>query len=182
MKAIFLILCMIYLFTPARSQGKYLTNNGTIKFYSHTVIEDITAENRRVAAVVDAEKGEVAVIVMMREFQFEKKLMQEHFNENFVESEKYPKAFFNGSIENNDSVDYRSPGIYPVMVLGELTIHGVTRSLNTKGTLEVKANGIVAHTSFRLNPEDYEIKIPRVVRDNIAENMEITVELGCNPI
>jgi len=71
MKAIFLILCMIYLFTPARSQGKYLTNNGTIKFYSHTVIEDITAENRRVAAVVDAEKGEVAVIVMMREFQFE---------------------------------------------------------------------------------------------------------------
>jgi len=99
-----------------------------------------------------------------------------------VESEKYPKAFFNGSIENNDSVDYRSPGIYPVMVLGDLTIHGVTRSLNTKGTLEVKANGIVAHTSFRLNPEDYEIKIPRVVRDNIAENMEITVELGCNPI
>lgn len=173
---------MIYLFHPAGGQGKYLTNNGTIKFYSHTVIEDITAENGKVAAVVDAEKGEIAVIVIMSEFQFEKKLMQEHFNENYVESEKYPKAVFNGSIENNDSVDYGTLGIYPVTVLGELTIHGVTRSLSATGTLEVTANGIVARTSFLLNPEDYEIKIPRVVRDNIAEKMEITVELGCNPI
>jgi len=182
MKTIILILWIISPFIPALGQGKYLTNNGTIKFYSHTVIEDITAENRRVAAVVDAEKGEVAVIVMMNEFQFVKKLMQEHFNENFVESEKYPKAVFTGMIENNVSVDYSSPGINQVKVLGELTIHGVTRSLSTMGTLEVTANGIIARTSFLLNPEDYEIKIPRVVRDNIAENMEITVELGCNPI
>lgn len=182
MKTIILILWMISLFTQARGQDKYLTNNGTIKFYSHTVIEDITADNSKVAAVVDAEKGEVAVIVMMREFQFEKKLMQEHFNENFVESHKYPKAIFNGRIENNISVDYNTQGTYTTKVQGEMTIHGTTRSVSAEGTLEVTANGIIARTGFFLNPGDYEIKIPRVVRDNIAENMEITVELRCNPI
>lgn len=179
-----IILNAILLFSAllTSGQGKYLTNDGYIKFYSHTVIEDITAQNRKVAAVFDAIKGEVVVIVVMSEFQFEKKLMQEHFNENFVESHKYPKAIFNGRIENNISVDYNTQGTYTTKVQGEMTIHGTTRSVSAEGTLEVTANGIIARTGFFLNPGDYEIKIPRVVRDNIAENMEITVELRCNPI
>ena len=72
-------------------QGKYLTNEGTIIFYSHTVIEDITAENDKVGSVIDAENGDLAVIVQMTAFEFEKKKMQEHFNENYVESGYTPK-------------------------------------------------------------------------------------------
>jgi polyisoprenoid-binding protein YceI len=163
-------------------QGKYLTNEGRISFFSHTAIEDITAVNLKVACVIDAAAGEIAIIVQMTEFQFEKKLMQEHFNENYVESEKFPKARFSGRILNNSEVDYSKTGNYTVSVEGEMTIHGVTRNVKTDGTLEVAGFGIIARTTFRLNPEDYAIEIPKVVRTNIAEQMEITAELACNPV
>jgi polyisoprenoid-binding protein YceI len=153
-----------------------------ITFYSHTVIEDITARNEKVAAVLDSENGELAIIVVMNEFQFEKKLMQEHFNENYVESEKYPKARFNGRISNHSEVDYQKPGTYQVRVEGDMSIHGITREISTRGTIEVRREDIVARTKFLLNPEDYAIKIPRVVRKNISQNLEITAELTCNPM
>jgi len=163
-------------------QGKFLTNTGKIVFYSHTAIEDIAAENRKVAAVIDSESGEVAVIAKMTDFLFERKLMQEHFNENYVESEKYPKATFNGRITNYGGIDYSEEGVYEVQVEGDLTIHGKAKKVSAEGTIEVYAEGIVARTKFLLNPEDYGIKIPGVVRRNIAENLEITVELKCQPI
>ena len=163
-------------------QGKYLTNDGEISFYSHTVIEDIMAENYKVAGVIDAASGEVAVIVKMTEFKFEKKLMREHFNENYVESEKFPKAIFNGSITNNTDVDYTKPGTYEVHMAGNLTIHGKTNRISADGSIQVTGRGITARTKFILNPEDYGIKIPKVVRKNIAESMEIDVKLNCQPI
>ena len=163
-------------------QGKYLANNGEISFYSHTIIEDITADNDKVAGVIDAASGEVAIIVKMVEFQFVKKLMQEHFNENYVESEKYPKGTFNGSITNNEDVDYSTPGTYKVQVEGELTIHGVKKTHSAEGSVEVTGAAIIARTKFLLNPEDFKIKIPKVVRKNIADSMEITVTLKCDPI
>ena len=182
MKAVILSAFILLSFHIARGKGKYLTNEGVITFYSHTVIEDITAINEKVAAVIDSESGEVAIILVMNEFQFEKKLMQEHFNENYAESEKYPKATFNGRISNNGEVDYQSPGEYQVRISGAMTIHGITREISVPGTIIVNRNGISAQTKFLLNPEDYDINIPKVVRNNIAENMEITAELVCNPI
>lgn len=182
MKTIILSVLTLLSLHVTHGQGKYLTNEGVISFYSHTVIEDITANNDKVAAVIDGEGGEVAIIVVMNEFQFEKKLMQEHFNENYVESEKYPKATFNGHISNNGTVDYQTPGNYVVQVNGDLTIHGITRQLSAEGSLEVTLDGITARTKFMLNPEEYDIKIPKVVRNNIAERMEINVELACAPI
>ncbi|MFO7934811.1 MAG: YceI family protein [Bacteroidales bacterium] len=173
---------LIFIAGTLYGQKKFLTNNGFISFYSHTPIEDITADNHQVGAVIDAAQGDVAVIVQMTRFEFEKKLMQEHFNENFVESEKYPRATFNGRITNNNEVDYSSAGIYGVRVEGEMTIHGVTRQVSAEGTVEITENGLVARTEFKLNPKDYEIRIPRVVRDNIAEEMVITAELSCQPI
>ncbi|MFH0756970.1 MAG: YceI family protein [Bacteroidota bacterium] len=165
-----------------RGQGKYLTNRGQIIFYSHTAIEDITAENNKVASVIDAASGEVAIIVKMTDFQFEKKMMQEHFNENYVESEKFPKAVFNGKILNNADVKYASKGIYQVQVEGEMTIHGKTNQVSAGGTIEVDAEGIVIRAKFMLNPEDYDITIPNVVRKNIAEALEIRVEINHLPI
>jgi polyisoprenoid-binding protein YceI len=118
----------------------------------------------------------------MKKFQFEKKLMQEHFNENYVESEKFPKATFSGIISGMDQADYQNPGEYQVVVSGEMSIHGISHEVSTEGTLEVQEQGITAKTKFLLNPEDYGIKIPRVVRKNIAERMEITAELFCPPV
>jgi hypothetical protein len=182
MKTIILSICISLFFQLTSAQGKYLTNEGVITFYSHTPIEDITAINEKVAAVIDSEKGEVAIIVLMNEFQFEKNLMQVHFNENYVESDKYPKATFSGQISGMNATDYSTPGEYRVEVQGKMSIHGVTREVSTDGTIEVQDKGISAKTEFLLNPEDYGIKIPRVVRKNIAEKMEITAELFCPPI
>jgi len=166
----------------AAGQDKYLTREGTISFYSHTILEDITAVNDQVGSVLDGAKGSVAVVLRMTGFRFEKKLMQEHFNENYVESEQYPKSTFNGTILNNREVDYSSPGIYPVSVEGDLTLHGVTRKISAEGTVEVTAGAVTARTKFMINPGDYDIRIPRVVRDNIAEHLEVTVELPHRPI
>jgi len=163
-------------------QGKYLTNEGQISFFSHTAIEDIKAENLEVASVIDAASGEVAIIVKMTDFQFEKKRMQEHFNENYVESEKFPKATFNGAILNNSQIDYSSKGEYQVLVEGEMTIHGISNKVDAEGIIEVISDGIIARTKFLLNPEDYGIKIPKVVRKNIAEKLEITVEFNYQPM
>ena len=166
----------------ALAQGKFLTSDGYIRFFSHTPIEDITAENNKVSGVIDAATGEVAIIVRMTEFRFEKKLMQEHFNENYVESEKFPKATFNGTITDNQVVDYSTPGSYRVQVEGEMNIHGVTQKIQSGGTIEVTAEGIVTRAVFMLNPEDYDIRIPGVVRRNIAEEMEVTVNMTFFPI
>ena len=163
-------------------QGKFLSNDGEISFYSHTVIEDITAKNNKVASVIDAASGELAIIVKMTDFKFEKQRMQEHFNENYVESEIYPKATYNGSIINNADVDYSKPGIYEVRVTGDMTIHGTTQTVSAEGSLEVSITSITARTKFMLNPEDYNIKIPKVVRKNIAEQMEISIEMTYQPM
>jgi polyisoprenoid-binding protein YceI len=181
MKTILLTAFTLLVFRIAYGQGQFLTNEGVITFYSHTIIEDITAVNEKVAAVIDLERGGVAIIVLMNEFQFEKNLMQVHFNENYVESEKYPKATFSGRIPDFSNIDLQTPGTYEVQVEGEMTIHGITREISTKGSIEVKQKGIIANTKFLLNPEDYGIKIPRVVRKNIAERMEITAKLVCDP-
>ena len=109
-------------------------------------------------------------------------MMQEHFNENYVESERFPKATFNGRIVNNSEVDYSADGVTEVRVEGDMTIHGKTVKISTVGTIEVISGDIIARTKFLLNPEDYDIKIPKVVRRNIAERLEITVELNCKPI
>ena len=182
MKTTIISLGILLLCQYANGQDKYMTEDGMIKFYSHTIIEDITAVNNKVAAMIDSEKGAVAIIVPMNAFQFEKKLMQEHFNENYVESHKYPKSTFSGKIENNSQVNYRQPGTYQVRVTGEMTIHGVSREVSTEGTIEIRQDGLRAKTMFMLNPEDYGIRIPRVVRKNIAEKMEITAELSCSAV
>lgn len=163
-------------------QGKFLTNEGEVVFYSHTVLEDITAKNEEVASVLDTETGEIAVIVRILDFQFERKLMQEHFNENYMESEKYPKATFQGYIRNNREVDYRRPGRYPVKLEGNMTIHGVSREIQLDGSLEVQQGALLARAEFLINPEDYGIKIPRVVRKNIANNLEVRIQLLHKPL
>jgi len=177
MKKISLTLIIFLMAILAYSQGKYLTKEGEINFYSHTALEDITADNKEVASIIDSETGEVIINVRMTAFHFKKRLMEEHFNENYVESEKYPKSTFKGKILNNNAVDYTKMGSYIVEVKGEMTIHGKTNTVNANATIEITDGGLVAKTKFLLNPEDYGIKIPKLVRKNIAENLEISVNM-----
>ena len=165
------------LFAFQLNAQKYLTKNGHIKFYSETPIETIEADNQQVNAALDPLTGDFVFKVLMKSFQFEKALMQEHFNENYVESHKFPNSTFQGSITNLDQVDFNSPGTYDAMIEGSLTIHGVTQQISEKGTFTVENDKIKGYSKFNVRPADYDIKIPKAVMNNIAEVIEVTVDV-----
>ena len=155
----------------------YLTRAGFVGFYSKMPLEDIKAENNQVFAAIDPGKKSIAFSLLLKGFVFTKQLMQEHFNENYVESDKYPKASFTGSFTGDVPLD--KDGTYKVMVKGSLSLHNVTRPVETPATIEVKAGRIIGQAEFRMKPEDYNISIPSVVRDKIAQEMRVNVRIDC---
>jgi len=182
MKKIILTTLMLGAFLAAISQSKYITQKGFISFFSRTPIEDISADNNEVGSIINTETGEMIFKLKMTNFQFEKKLMQQHFNENYVESDKFPTSSFKGFITNNEQVDYTTQGSYSVYVEGDLTIHGVTNRVQIPGTIEVTPDGLKAFSKFIIKPADYDIKIPKIVRNKIAREMEITVKMDYTPM
>lgn len=181
MKKLFLILLAALCLHAVNAQN-YLTKSGHISFYSSTPVEDIEANNNSVTSILAAETGEMVFKVLMKSFQFEKALMQEHFNDNYVESDQFPEAKFKGQIEDFDKVDLSKDGEYKVTVTGDLTIHGVTQPVTADGMVTVKEGDISANSTFKLKPEDYDIKIPKAVRDNIAKVIEIKVDMDYDPM
>jgi len=155
----------------------YLTRAGFVGFYSKMPLEDIRAENNQVFAAIDPGKKTIAFSLLLKGFVFTKQLMQEHFNENYVESDKYPKASFTGSFAGDVPLD--KDGTYKVTVKGSMSLHNVTRPLETPATIEVKAGRIIGQAEFRMKPEDYNISIPSVVRDKIAQEMRVNVRIDC---
>src|SRR5256714_11238409 len=111
------ILCIILsVISIAHAQDKYYTKSGKIEFYSNAALEDINAKNKTVSAILDAKTGTIQFSVLMKSFEFEKALMQEHFNTDYVESDKYPKAEFKGTITNNPNINYNKEGSYTAHV------------------------------------------------------------------
>lgn len=160
------------------AQKLFFTQNGKISFFSTTPVEDIQAENAKVNSVLNAETGALSFKLPVSKFEFPNKLMQEHFNENYLETEKYPTSEFKGRIMDFKSLDLSKPGVYNVSVTGELTIHGVTRTVTERGTLEVLPDGqIRAKAKFPVALKDYKIKIPSIVVSNIAEVVEVSCDL-----
>ena len=166
----------------AGNAQKYMTKNGYVGIFSHTPMENIIGDNNQVAGVLDASTGDMVFQVLIKSFHFEKALMEEHFNENYMESEKFPKSSFKGRITNLSSVIFSKNGTYDVTVEGDLTIRDVTNKMSAKGTIEVISGGINASSKFNIMPEDYKIKIPGVVREKIAKNLEITVKMKFAPL
>jgi polyisoprenoid-binding protein YceI len=181
MKQLVIIIFLLANSYTANAQ-KYMTKNGFIGFYSKTSMEEIKADNNQVAGVIDAGTGDMVFQVLIKSFHFERALMEEHFNENYMESEKYPKSTFKGKITNLSSVDFSKNGTYDVTVDGDLTIHNVTNKVSMKGTLEVITGGINASSKFNIVPEDYKIEIPGVVREKINKNLEVTVSMKYTPV
>ncbi|MDF7813265.1 YceI family protein [Hymenobacter sp. YC55] len=166
---------------PGLAQSKFLTRTGSISFFSATPIEDIEARNEQVGAAVDVQSGQIAFTVPMKGFQFPRSLMQEHFNENYVESDKYPKATFSGTLVNWTPAALPTTGPQTVQVEGDLTIHGVTKRVRVPGTLEKQGNRLLVKSKFAVAPADYNIEIPALVRNQIAKSVDVTVNLACNP-
>lgn len=132
--------------------------------------------------MLDTKTGQVQFAVLMKGFEFEKALMQEHFNENYVESDHYPKASFNGQIANNNEINITKDGTYAANVKGRLTLHGETRDVESAGTITVKNGKLVASADFNILLSEYKIKIPAVVKDNISNRVSITVDCPLEPL
>jgi len=181
MKRLTILFFLLSLVLSANAQ-KYVTKNGFIGFYSHTPMEDIKADNNQVAGVLDTSTGEMVFQALIKSFNFDRALMEEHFNENYMESEKFPKSSFKGKITNLSAVNFSKNGTYDVTVEGDLTIRDATNKISTKGTIEVMTGGINANSKFNIVPEDYKIKIPGVVREKIDKNLEVTVIMKYTPM
>lgn len=175
------MLTQVFIVSFSIAQGKFFTRTGQISFYSKAPLENIEAHNNQSTCIFNAENGEMAFSVLMKGFEFEKALMQEHFNENYIESDKYPKATFKGKINNYDVEKIKQNGTLNVEVVGNLTIHGVTKEVITQGIFEIADSIIHANATFPVSVKDHKIKIPTTVIDNIAEKVEVKVQLQLKP-
>lgn len=176
-KIVFTALAFVALASAATAQSKYFTKTGHVSFYSDGPMEKILAHNYKATSVVDASTGAMEFAMLMKAFEFEKALMQEHFNENYVESGKFPKATFKGKVENIGSINFAKDGTYNVKVKGDMTIHGVTKAVETDGKFIVKGGVISAKSEFNIKLADYGIQIPGAVTGKIAETVKITVNV-----
>lgn len=154
---------------------KYFTKNGNISFFSATSVENIKADNNQVMSVLNAATGELQFSVLVKNFHFKKTLMEEHFNENYLESDKFPKSTFKGSITDISKVNFTKDGTYPVTVSGDLSMHGVTKKVSSDGKININSGKITGTSVFKIVLADYNISIPKVVENNISKTIEITV-------
>lgn len=184
MKTKSLITIVLFLFLPClvMAQGKFYTKSGRISFFSSTSIENIEAVNRNVVTLLDSQTGSLQFAVLMKGFEFKKALMQEHFNDKYVESDKFPKAEFKGQITNPTEINFAVNGTYTAKVKGKLTIHGETKDIETSGTVTVKEGKIVLNAVFNVLVADYKISIPKLYRDNISKSIRVTVDCSLSPL
>lgn len=182
MKRFGLILTGILISSIAFPQGKFFTRTGQISFTSKGDLETIKAQNKTVTCVLDSKTGLIQFSVMMRGFEFRKALMQEHFNENYVESDKYPSSEFKGQIISSPIPDLSKDGIYPVQVKGNLTIKGISKEQLADGTLTVKQGMVQADAIFNIQLSGYKIKIPSVVKNNLSNTVTIAVACSLRPL
>jgi hypothetical protein len=176
MKNMMLLTALLSLSLFAAAQDRYMTRSGKIYFLSDAPMEKIEAVNNQAASVLDASTGKVEFSVLMKSFEFEKALMGEHFQEKYVESEKFPKSSFKGSITDFSAVNMSKEGTYPVKYKGDFTLHGVTKPVDGTGTVMVKGGKIFAKSTFMLPIEAYGIEIPSLVKDKIAKEVKVTVD------
>jgi polyisoprenoid-binding protein YceI len=184
MKKVILLLSIIAIATISFAQGKYFTKTGKIDFDATVPKspEDIKGVNKSTTMVLDSKTGDMQFLVLMKGFEFTRALMQEHFNENYVESTKFPKAEFKGKIVDNVAVLYTKDGAYKVKVKGKLTMHGITKDTECDGVITVKAGKITATATIVALLADYKIVIPGVVSDKVAKSAKININCALEPL
>jgi polyisoprenoid-binding protein YceI len=166
-RLIVLLTCVVF---NVQAQ-KYVVEKSEVAFFSHAPLEDIKANNTTAAGIFDSSTGNIAFGIQIRDFQFEKALMKEHFNEKYMETDKYSKSTFQGTITGYDA----NVKVQDVTAQGKLTIHGVTRQVEIPGTIEKQGDKIIMKSVFVIKVADYKITIPKLLWQNIAEEIEVTV-------
>ena len=175
MKKIILVVAYIGICVTAMSQEKiYSTKSSSITFFSSTPLERIEAVNSQATAKLSDKSGQMAFLLLIKGFKFDNALMQEHFNENYMESTKFPKADFKGLISNITAVNFAKDGNYAVDVAGDLTIHGVKKPVTAKGNIEVKSGKVTAKSVFKIKVKDFGIT-GKYIGEKIANEVEVTV-------
>ena len=158
---------------------KYVAEKSFVSFYSKAAIEDITAENTKSQSIFNTATGDIVYIIPIQEFQFAKYLMKEHFNEKYMNTEKFPKSTFQGKITG---FDINANGVQQAKATGKLTIHGVTQEIDFPGTIEVVNGKVVMKSAFIVKLDTYNITRPQLLFQNIAEQVEVKIEFTYRPI
>lgn len=161
------------------AQEAYATRSGQIRFNASTPLEDIEAENTRVNAILKPESGAFGVVLLIAEFEFPRKLMQEHFNENYLESHKYPKATFAGTLQG--TAPYLNGESCDCAVSGTLTLHGVARPLTAGVRISRDTSGYRLRSAFTVRPEAHDIKVPKLLFSKIAEEVQVEIDFWLVP-
>lgn len=174
-----ILLSLIILYSALVSAQKFSTERGTISFFSDAAIEDIAAENTMVGSLFNSTTGELVYIVKIKDFVFPKALMREHFNEKYMETEKFPKSLFTGKLKG---YDVNAKGEQNVVATGKMTIHGVTKEISVPGTLLFDAGKATMKAKFMVVLKDFDIKIPKLVWQNIAEEIEVKIDFVYKPM
>jgi len=177
-----IITLVILLFTTAvgsaQAQDKYIDKNGSIIFEaSEELFEPVKAKNESVTVILNVATNEIASLALIKSFRFKNSLMEEHFNENYIESETYPKATFRGKLLDFD-VHNLTENETEVKIAGTIKLHGKEKEINTTLTVKKSDESIRIQGSFKVAPEDFDIEIPNVVKNKIAK--EIIVYLDFN--
>tara|TARA_B100001057_G_C22688993_1_gene886976 strand:- start:540 stop:1082 length:543 start_codon:yes stop_codon:yes gene_type:complete len=173
MKKIFFFL-LLFFSIPIFGQ-KYYTKTGVTQFKaSVNTFEPIKAKNNSTSAIVNLETGDIACLLFVKAFTFRVGLMQEHFNENYMDSDKFPKATFKGNIKNFNFSEFSETKKYTIK--GTLTIRGIKKEIETLGTFSKKGEKLMMYASFGVQPKDFNIKIPKIVRNKIAERINISLD------
>ena len=173
------VIVLLFVFGSLIVQAqKYTSEKSKVIFFSDAAIEDIRAENTKSTSEFNVGSGEIKFTIKIIQFEFEKDLMKEHFNEKYMETERYREATFKGNV-----LDFKldKAGEQPVKVKGKLTIHGQTQDVEIPGTMEVKDGKILAQSKFIVKLKDYKIKIPQLLWQNIAEDVEVSVDFTYKP-
>lgn len=159
------------------SAQKLKSSESYIRFYSDAPMEDIEAVNENATSIIDMENKTLVFVVPITSFEFDKSLMQEHFNENYLESDKYPKAIFKGKIESWNGEEGENDAI----AKGEFEIHGEKQQVEVSGKIIKNGDQLKVSAVFVIRLEDYKIKIPKAVFYNIAEEVEVTIKFDYQP-
>ena len=176
MKRLLLLSCLVIATaTTTMAQKIYSTKTGKITFFSKAPLEDIEAVNNGVESKIASSNGQMVFMLLIKGFQFPNRLMQDHFNENYMESNTYPKGDFKGHITNIKEIDFTKDGVYPAKIKGMLTIHGVTKEQVADGTIEVKGGKIIGKSTFDVLLKDYNIG-GAMIGKKIAESIKVTVD------
>lgn len=179
-KSISIFVAVLISAAPIFAQN-FFTRDGKIVFNSDTPLEKIEGKTKSATAVLETNTGKIGFSVLIKGFLFEKALLQEHFNENYMESSKFPKAVFQGQITNLSEINFAKEGTYNAKVKGDMTIHGVTKNIEVPGTIKVVGDKLEVAANFNVACADYNIAIPSVVKDKIAKTIKVMVNATLNP-